>query len=110
MTPFERYFSKLSENYKILEIESTEFKLWRLKESIDYMGDSGYFGNTCVVLSLLYTVNMPLYISHHVLCVGMTSTLCDLLTDNSHWSPWSRSDEQCAVGCHGQNSDSDSSD
>ncbi len=33
MTPFERYFSKLSENHKFLNIGSTEFKLWQLKES-----------------------------------------------------------------------------
>ncbi len=28
MVPFERSFSKLSENQKIVEIGSTEFKLW----------------------------------------------------------------------------------
>ncbi len=33
MVPFERSFSKLSENQKIVEIGSTEFKLWQLKES-----------------------------------------------------------------------------
>ncbi len=33
MTPFERSFSKLSENHKIVEMGSTEFKLWQLKES-----------------------------------------------------------------------------
>ncbi len=33
MTPFERSLSKLSENQKIVEIGSTEFKLWQLKES-----------------------------------------------------------------------------
>ncbi len=33
MTPFERSLSKLSENYKIVEIGSTEFNLWQLKES-----------------------------------------------------------------------------
>ena len=32
MTPFERYFSKLSENPKIFDFGSTEFKLWKLKE------------------------------------------------------------------------------
>ena len=32
MTPFERSFSKLSENHKIVDIGSTEFKLWQLKE------------------------------------------------------------------------------
>ncbi len=30
MTPFERFISKLSENHKIVEIGSTEFKLWQL--------------------------------------------------------------------------------
>ncbi len=29
---FERYFSKLSENHKIFDFRSTEFKLWQLKE------------------------------------------------------------------------------
>ncbi len=33
MIPFERSLSKLSENHKIIEIGSTEFKLWQLKES-----------------------------------------------------------------------------
>ena len=33
MTPFERFLSKLSENQKIIEIGSMEFKLWQLKES-----------------------------------------------------------------------------
>ena len=33
MTPFETSHSKLSENHKIVETESTEFKLWQLKES-----------------------------------------------------------------------------
>ncbi len=33
MVPFERSLSKLSENQKIVEIGSTEFKLWQLKES-----------------------------------------------------------------------------
>ncbi len=32
MTPFERSLSKLSENHKIVEIGSTEFNLWQLKE------------------------------------------------------------------------------
>ena len=32
-TPFERSLSKLPENYKIVNIGSTEFKLWQLKES-----------------------------------------------------------------------------
>ncbi len=32
MVPFERSPSKLSENHKIFEIGSTEFKLWHLKE------------------------------------------------------------------------------
>ncbi len=36
MTSFERYFSKLSENCKIVEIGSTEFKLWQLKESLNH--------------------------------------------------------------------------
>ncbi len=35
MMPFERSLSKLSENQKIVEIGSTDFKLWQLKESID---------------------------------------------------------------------------
>ena len=33
MTPFERSFSELSENHKIFDIGSTEFKLLQLKES-----------------------------------------------------------------------------
>ncbi len=33
MIPFERSLSKLSENQKIVEIGSTEFKLWQLKET-----------------------------------------------------------------------------
>ncbi len=33
MTPFERSFSKLSENHKIVEIGITDFKLWQLKQS-----------------------------------------------------------------------------
>ncbi len=38
MIPFERSLSKLSENQKIVEIGSMEFKLWQLKETpnIDY--------------------------------------------------------------------------
>ncbi len=32
MIPFERSLSKLSENHKIVEIRSTEFKLWLLKD------------------------------------------------------------------------------
>ncbi len=36
MVPFERSLSKLSENHKIGEIGSTEFKLWRLKESLSH--------------------------------------------------------------------------
>ena len=32
MVPFERSLSKLSENQKIIESGSTEFKLWQLKE------------------------------------------------------------------------------
>ena len=32
-TPFERSLSKLSEKQKIVEIGSTEFKFWQLKES-----------------------------------------------------------------------------
>ncbi len=36
MTPFERYLSKLSENCEIIEIGSTEFKLWQLKESLNH--------------------------------------------------------------------------
>ena len=32
MTPFERYFSRLSENHKVVDIGSTEFKLRPLKE------------------------------------------------------------------------------
>ena len=39
MTPFKRFFSKLSENHKIVEVRSTEFKLWQLKESPDYTKD-----------------------------------------------------------------------
>ncbi len=31
-TPFERYFSKLSENSKIFDIGSTVLKLWLLKD------------------------------------------------------------------------------
>ncbi len=33
MTPFELFFSKLSENPKKFDIGSTEFKLWQPKES-----------------------------------------------------------------------------
>ncbi len=33
MIPFERSLSKLSENQKIVEIGSTEFKIWQLKET-----------------------------------------------------------------------------
>ena len=33
MTPFERPFSKLSENHKIFNVVSTEFELWHLKEA-----------------------------------------------------------------------------
>ena len=33
MTSFERSFYKLSENHKLFDIGSTEFKLWQLKES-----------------------------------------------------------------------------
>ncbi len=36
MVPFERSLSKLSKNHKIGEIGSTEFKLWRLKESLSH--------------------------------------------------------------------------
>ncbi len=35
MTPFERSLSKLSENHKIVEIGSTEFKLWQRKKSLN---------------------------------------------------------------------------
>ncbi len=34
MTPFERSHSKLSENQKIVEIGSTEFKLWPFKDAL----------------------------------------------------------------------------
>ncbi len=40
MTPFERSLSKLSENQKIIEIGSTEFKLWQLKDSSENRQDS----------------------------------------------------------------------
>ncbi len=33
MMPFERCVSKFSENYIIVEIGSTEFKLWQLKNN-----------------------------------------------------------------------------
>ncbi len=36
MTPFELFFSKLSENPKKFDIGSTEFKLWQPKESPNY--------------------------------------------------------------------------
>ncbi len=39
MTPFERSLSKLSENQKIIEIVSTEFKLWQLKDSSENRPD-----------------------------------------------------------------------
>ncbi len=45
MTPFERFLSKLSENQKIIEIGSTEFKLWQLKES------PNHWLNQCVLLT-----------------------------------------------------------
>ncbi len=34
MVPFERYFSKRSENYKIIEIRSMEFKLCMAAEGV----------------------------------------------------------------------------
>ncbi len=36
MIPFERSLSKLSENQKIVEIGSTELKLWLLKEFLSH--------------------------------------------------------------------------
>ncbi len=33
MVPLERFLSKLSEKPKILNFQSTEFKLWQLKDS-----------------------------------------------------------------------------
>ena len=36
-----RSLSKLSENHKIVEIGSTEFKLWRLKESLNHRLNGG---------------------------------------------------------------------
>ncbi len=36
MTPFELFFSKLSENPKKFDIGSTEFKLWQPKESLNH--------------------------------------------------------------------------
>ena len=41
MTPFELFFSKLSENPKKFDIGSTEFKLWQLKESPIIDGGGG---------------------------------------------------------------------
>ncbi len=35
MTPFELYFSNVSENHKKFDIGSTEFKLWQPKESLE---------------------------------------------------------------------------
>ncbi len=40
MTPFERSLSKLSENQKIIEIGSTEFKLSQLKDSSENRPDT----------------------------------------------------------------------
>ncbi len=36
MTPFEKFFSKLSENPKNFNIGSPEFKLWHLKEALKF--------------------------------------------------------------------------
>ncbi len=41
MIPFERSLSKLSENQKIVEIGSTEFKIWQLKETPEPLGLNG---------------------------------------------------------------------
>ena len=41
MMPFERCVSKLSENNIIVEIGSTEFKLWQLKRIIKLRGGGG---------------------------------------------------------------------
>ncbi len=42
MMLFERCVSKLSENYIIVEIGSTEFKLWQLKESPNHVVQNQY--------------------------------------------------------------------
>ncbi len=38
MTPFQLFFSKLSENPKKFDIGSTEFKIWQPKESPNHSG------------------------------------------------------------------------
>ncbi len=48
--PFERSFSKLSENQKIVEIGSTEFKLWTIN------GGGGHYPRMCVAYCIAYCI------------------------------------------------------
>ena len=77
MVPFERSFSKLSENQKIIEIGSTEFKLWglfwRLKESPNHWLHRDTLLPLPVVLVCQMWCPSP--------CVGMISWRSELSTD-----------------------------
>ncbi len=50
MTPFEFFFSKLSENPKKFDIGFTEFKLWQLKESPNHGGSVVEYLSTALTL------------------------------------------------------------
>ncbi len=82
LVPFERSFSKLSENHKI---GSTEFKLWRLNESTNQLIKRGTCTcSTYLHINLYYSLTLtllggwlfdsqwyygpPLYLPPHHLC------------------------------------------
>ena len=52
MMPFERCVSKFSENYIIVEIGSTEFKLWQLKNNY-YLEGGGLFQQPLTLVPLI---------------------------------------------------------
>ncbi len=51
--PFERSLSKLSENHKIVEIGSTEFKLWQLKQSPNHWLNGGGVQHLSTAITLV---------------------------------------------------------
>ncbi len=46
IVPFERSLSKLSENHKNFDFQSTEFKLWQLKDSQNHLEGEGVSFNS----------------------------------------------------------------
>ena len=63
MTPFELFFSKLSENHRKFDTGSTEFKLWQLKEyqTIDGGGVVEHL-STAINLSTVDPISMVFHL------------------------------------------------